>query len=213
MAKWALYAAIIAGISYLASPYVEMAPAAHIAWKGAGVSLLALFAASQAKDIDGWLITAVMVCGALGDVLLDAIGLETGAIAFVAGHVIAIWLYCRHPRKTLSPSQRALALIIVPLSMAIAYMMMRDIGMAVYTAFVAIMAATAWISAFPRYRTGIGAMMFLASDLLIFARLGPLEGEAWVSPAIWGLYFTGQVLIVLGVTGVLNEERVREVDR
>ncbi len=213
MAKWALYAAIIAGISYLASPYVEMAPAAQIAWKGAGVSLLALFAALQAKDVDGWLISAVMACGAVGDVLLDAVGLETGAIAFVAGHVIAIWLYTRHPRKTLSPSQRALALIIVPLSMAIAYMMMRDIGIAVYKAFVAIMAATAWISAFPRYRTGIGAMMFLASDLLIFAVLGPLEGVSWVSPTIWGLYFGGQVLIVLGVIGVFGGGRLRGIDR
>ena len=38
-----------------------------------------------------------------------------------------------------------------------------------YTGGVAIMAATAWVSRFPRYRTGIGAMAFLASDLLIFA--------------------------------------------
>jgi len=79
----------------------------------------------------------------------------------------------------------------------------------IYTAFVASMAAAAWISRFPRYRTGIGAMMFLASDLLIFARMGPLAGDAWVSLAIWGLYLGGQVLITLGVTRTLGTETTK----
>ena len=73
----------------------------------------------------------------------------------------------------------------------------------IYTAFVASMAAAAWISRFPRYRTGIGAMMFLASDLLIFATMGPLAGTAWAGFAVWALYFAGQFLIVLGVTRTL----------
>ena len=76
----------------------------------------------------------------------------------------------------------------------------------IYTAFVASMAAAAWISRFPRYRTGIGAMMFLASDLLIFARMGPLAGDVWVGFAIWGLYFGGQFLIAIGVTRTLEAE-------
>ena len=46
--------------------------------EGAGVALLAIWAAIQARDVDGWLIAAVMALGATGDVLLDAQGLETG---------------------------------------------------------------------------------------------------------------------------------------
>jgi uncharacterized membrane protein YhhN len=212
MARWALTAALIAGASYLAAPYVEIGDAANIAWKGAGVCLLALYAGLQAKNLDGWLITMVMAFGALGDVLLEAVGLETGAIAFVVGHVIAVGLYLRNRRSLTSPSQRMLAAVIVPLSLLIAFIMMRDVGIVVYTAFVAVMAATAWMSRFPRYRTGIGAMMFLGSDLLIFASIGPFEGASWISPAIWMLYFGGQLLIVVGVTGVLNKDPLREIE-
>jgi uncharacterized membrane protein YhhN len=67
------------------------------------------------------------------------------------------------------------------------------------------MAALAWKSRFSRQWVGIGALMFVVSDLLIFARSGPLEGQAWVGYAIWTLYFGGQLLIVLGVTRTLEE--------
>ncbi len=66
------------------------------------------------------------------------------------------------------------------------------------------MAAAAWISRFPRYRVGIGAVMFAASDLLIFAR------EAGAMPAdladllIWPLYFAGQFLIATGVVQTIR---------
>jgi uncharacterized membrane protein YhhN len=199
IAPLALCAAIIAGASYLAAPYVQFNPATAIVWKGAGVALLALYAAIQAKSVNGWLITAVMAFGALGDVLLEAAGLTTGAIAFVVGHVIAIYLYRRNRRISLTPSQWILATLTVPLSLLISLVLIQDLGVAIYTFFVAMMAATAWTSRFPRYRTGIGAMMFLASDLLIFAQMGVLERIGWVSPAIWPLYFGGQVLIAMGV--------------
>jgi hypothetical protein len=46
-------------------------------------------------------IAAVMAFGALGDVLLDAVGLQVGAVAFLVGHVIAITLYAR--RQQVNP--------------------------------------------------------------------------------------------------------------
>ena len=45
----------------------------------------------------------------------------------------------------------------------------------------------------------LGAVLFVVSDLLIFARLGPLAGSAIPPLAIWPLYFAGQVLIATGV--------------
>ena len=200
-----MVASLIAGLSYFISWQMELTPLLSVTWKGAGVALLALYAASLARSLDGWLIAAVMAFGALGDVLLDAVGLEVGAIAFAVGHVIAMLLYFRNRRPSVTPSQRWLAVLIVPFSIYIAFALTSDAMIAIYTALVAGMAATAWISRFPRYQTGIGAMMFLASDLLIFARMGPLEAQAWVSYAIWGLYFAGQVLIVRGVTQTLTQ--------
>ena len=76
-------------------------------------------------------------------------------------------------------------------------------GIALYSTGLALMAAAAWISRFPRMSVGLGALMFVASDLLIFARAGPLEHNPWVGFAIWALYFAGQLRICLGVAGTL----------
>ena len=177
------------------------------AWKGAGVGLLALLAAVEARDLDGWLLAGLLGCGALGDILLVG-SLNMGAVAFMVGHVVAIWLYLRNRRPRLSASQRALVFLVVPASVLIAWSLPTDRGqapgVAVYAAFVSAMAAVAWSSRFPRYVTGIGAMMFLSSDLIIFARMGPLAGAAGVGPASWLLYYAGQVLIALGVRNVLS---------
>lgn len=206
LARIALIAAVIAGASYLYVGATGMSGPLAVAWKGAGVGLLAVYAALQARSTDGWLIALVMTFGAIGDVLLDAVGMTPGAAAFIVGHVFAIALYLRNRRSRLSSSQKWLATLVLPLAVLIAVWTVPLEGrplVGIYTAFVASMAAAAWISRFPRYRTGIGAMMFLASDLLIFARMGPLEGSAWAGFAVWGLYFAGQLLIVLGVTRTL----------
>ena len=209
LARLVLIAAIIAGVSYLYTVVVPFSGPPATLWKGTGVGLLAVYAASQARSADGWLIALVMAFGALGDVLLDASNMIPGAVAFILGHITAIVLYLRNRRGSLAPSQKWLATLVLPLGVLIAVWSVPFENRAmigIYTGFVAAMAAAAWISRFPRYRTGIGAMMFLASDLLIFARLGPLSGAAWVGFGIWGLYFGGQLLITLGVTQRLADD-------
>jgi uncharacterized membrane protein YhhN len=67
------------------------------------------------------------------------------------------------------------------------------------------MAAAAWTSSFPRYRVGIGAVLFVASDLLIFARLGPMADSPIPDLLIWPLYYFGQFLICTGVIGELRK--------
>src|SRR3546814_9506865 len=53
-----------------------------------GVGLLALWAAANARSRDGWMIAAALGFGALGDWLLDAVGMMPGAAAFAVGHLI-----------------------------------------------------------------------------------------------------------------------------
>ena len=208
-----LAAAILGGASYVASWGLHLPLAASTAWKGSGVALLALYAALKARNRDGWLICAVMGFGTLGDMLIEALGLVAGALGFLAGHLIAIGLYWRNRRPATSPSQRLLAAVIVPATVVTAFLLPADRagapGVAVYALGLSAMAATAWLSRFPRYRVGVGALMFVASDLLIFARAGPLHAAAWIGLAIWGLYFVGQVLVCLGVTRSLGEAAVR----
>ena len=203
LTKWVMAAALVAGLSYVAVWGAGFGPDVMTVWKGAGVALLALWAALHARDRDGWLVTAVMAFGAGGDVLLETAGLQAGAAAFAIGHIIAIILYARNRRVALSPSQKMLALLVVPAVAFTAWTLPSDrseaIGIAGYAALLSIMAAMAWTSAFSRFRTGIGAMMFVASDLLIFARMGPIADTLTIGIAVWLLYFIGQVLIVRGV--------------
>ncbi len=199
--------AAAAGVSYVASWQMDIPPLASMLWKGAGVSLLALYAAFRARNLDGWLICAVMAFGALGDMLLEAAGLTVGAVAFLVGHLIAIWLYLRNRRQALSRSQLLFAIVLVPATGILTFLLPTDRGLAgaatLYSMSLAVMAAMAWTSRFPRAVVGTGALMFVVSDLLIFARAGPLEHAAWIGLAIWGLYFLGQTLICVGVTRTL----------
>jgi uncharacterized membrane protein YhhN len=50
----------------------------------------------------------------------------------------------------------------------------------------------------------VGAVLFLASDLLIVAGMGPLMGEPLHQWLIWPLYYLGQLLICLGVVQALH---------
>lgn len=204
--RWLWIAALVAGLSYPLGWHVALSVSESQAWKGAGVALLALWAAANARDADGWLIVAVMALGALGDVLLE-LSQSAGALAFLAGHVAAIVLYLRNRRGTLSTSQRLLALLVIPLGTAIAFVLPADRaaapGIGLYALGLTAMVAAAWTSRFPRYRVGLGAVMFMISDLLIFARLGPAAGVYGVGLAIWLLYFIGQAMIATGVVTTL----------
>lgn len=198
---------VAAGLSFMAAWDWNLPKDLLLAWKGAGVGLLALYAAMEARGLDGWWIAAVMALGALGDVLLDR-SLTLGALAFLAGHLLAIGLYLRNRRPRPALTQWLLAVVLVPATVTIAYLLPDDREgapmIALYALGLSLMAATAWLSRFPRFRTGIGAQMFLVSDLLIFARQGPLHGQAWVGFGVWGLYYLGQLMIVLGVTQTLS---------
>src|SRR3546814_15120557 len=83
-----LWAALVAGASYCLAAWFGWSGPGVIAWKGAGVALLAAWAVSAARDLDGWLIAVVLPLGAAGDVLLEAAGMIAGAAAFRAGHLV-----------------------------------------------------------------------------------------------------------------------------
>lgn len=211
-ARWLWLAALAGGANFMIAVVQRLDGSAIHLWKTSGVALLAAWAATNARGRDGRMIAAALAFGALGDWMLDAIGLMQGAVAFAIGHVIAIILYLGNRRAAMSASQKLLVFAVVPLALVAAWGLVRhgapeQMGAAIgYTAIVALMAATAWASRFPRYRTGIGAMAFLASDLFIFAGEGgslPKDVTMWL---VWPLYFGGQALIAWGVVSMLARE-------
>lgn len=178
-------------------------------WKGAGVGFLAVYAFVRVRTFDGKLIGGVMLFGALGDMAI-MFDLTLGALAFLVGHVIAIFIYTRHRRENVTFSQKLLAILLVPITVFIAWSLPFDrgeaLGVAAYSLFLAVMAAMAWTSSFPRYRVGLGAILFVISDLLIFSGMGFLQASSIPDWTIWPTYYAGQFLIAIGVVRTLRRD-------
>lgn len=208
--RWLFWIAVLAGASYsLTSWGIVDAGAWQAAWKTSGVALLAAWAASRARSTDGWLIAAALALGALGDLLLEIVeGFTAGGAAFAAGHAAAIVLYLRNRRANPSSSQKLLGYLLAPATILISALLAAPAGQALpvgaYAAFLGVMAASAWTSRFPRYRVGIGAVLFVVSDLLIFSRFGLLKDSFVPGLLIWPLYFAAQSLIAWGVVQALS---------
>jgi uncharacterized membrane protein YhhN len=198
--------ALLLGFAYFV---VRRMGADDVAWvialKGSCVALMAVWAALQAKQIDGWLIAAVLAFGALGDVLIETHGLIEGAVAFLVGHVVAIGLYLRNRIRGWWPALGvALAVTIFAWRLPEARGMAN--GIALYAFGLGAMAGTALVSRFARDNVGFGALLFVASDLMIFASIGPLHASPIPGLTIWPLYVAGQAAIAWGVVTTLREE-------
>ncbi len=194
---------LVFGLSYWLGDHTRVPGLLEIVWKGGGVALLAVYAWSHHPTKDAHRMALVMGLGALGDMVLE-VDFMLGAVAFLVGHLSAIELYVKHRRARPSTSQKALGvatLIGVPL---ISFELSGQLPVAFYALGLGGMAAAAWLSDFPRYRVGLGAMTFVASDLLIFARMGPLAQSPLPHLLIWPLYYFGQLLICTGVIGALK---------
>lgn len=197
-------AGLAAGTSYFFIRDMGWPFALLAAWKGAGVACFALWAALQARSADGWLIAVALAFGALGDVLIES-NLIQGAIGFLVGHAFATMLYLRNLRGSLGPVA-VFAMAVPVIAFLLPDQRSEAPGIALYALGLGIMAGTAWISRFPRASVGIGALLFVVSDLFLFARMGPLAGSLLPDLTVWPLYLAGQALIAWGVVTSLRRE-------
>ena len=203
-----LLASLVAGLTFPATwlllPFEGNIFA--ILWKMTAVGLLVPFALRRHHRGEFVMLAVVLAFYALGDGLIE-LSMIYGALAFAVGHIIAIWIYARHRRVGATFSQRLLAVTLFVLTPVIAFLLPGDIDTGIqvagYSVILSAMAAMAWNSNFPRYRVGAGAVLFVISDLLIFARLGPLADVEFASIAIWFLYYFGVLLIATGIAQTL----------
>lgn len=205
-----LLASLLAGVSYFFAADEPIGGLWLIMWKGAGVGFLAAYALHRARGRDGTLIAVVMAFGAAGDMALE-LSLLAGGVLFAIGHLVAIALYLRNRRLRPTSSQKLAAVALLVLTPLIAGLMTWPLPnwtvATIYSLFVGAMAAAAWISRFPRYRVGIGALLFVISDLLIFGREAGRLSDEMAGLFIWPLYYGGQFLIATGVVQTLRRER------
>lgn len=176
-----------------------------IALKGGSVVALAIYALTCGKGRDARLVAAVMAIGAAGDVGIELSTVAGGAL-FLLSHLVAITLYRfnARPHPTASQIGAATALLVgVPLG---AWLLANDVLAVIYALALGAMAATAWLSRFSRYHLGVGALLFVASDLLIFARLGGVLDQSLTEWFVWPLYYAGQFLICTGVIRTIRRD-------
>lgn len=209
-ARLTLGASIAVSVAYFIIRDNALSPVVEIGSKGASVGLLALFAALSGQWADRYLLVAGLTLAALGDMVLE-VSLMAGGALFALAHLVMIALFLRHPRDRRSGSQQlAAGALVIGTPVIAALLTMPDPRWpfaAGYAALVGAMAASAWRSRFPRYRVGVGAVLFVISDLLIFAREGrdvSSDVSWWL---IWPLYYLGQFLIATGVVRALRQAR------
>lgn len=208
-APWLLVAALAAGASYMLGWNLDLPEAVLIGWKGAGVGLLALWASRQGRTADHRLLALVLVLGAVADMVL-VVAFAAGALLFALGHVAAVRLYLRNRREAVGIAELLAGLAFIAGTMAFAYLLASHdwaLEVVAYTFFLAAMAAAAMMSVFSI--AAFGALLFVASDLLIFAEMDGLSGVPWAGYAVWCLYFAGQALIAWGVASGLGNKAAR----
>jgi uncharacterized membrane protein YhhN len=201
-----LLASLAAAIAFWALQLTRVPELWLVALPGAATGFLALYALLQKGGTDGRYLAAMMAVAAVRDVLFQ-VDLAISALVFFVYHMLAISLYLRHPRDRTTATQTAAALAMLLLTPVIAWLLPADRTIAPPVALYGLalggMAACAWMSAFPRYRVGLGAVLVLASSMLVIAGIGPLMGQQLPGAIVWPLYYLGQLLITLGVVQTL----------
>lgn len=178
--------------------------------KGASVGLLALYALLRVphgrRGLDGVLLVIALALASAGDVAIELDFLVGGAF-FAAAHVVAVALYLRNRHARPSPVQKLIGLALLLATPAVSYLLSGQPEIALYAAFLGAMASAAWMSHYPRYRVGTGAVLFVVSDWLIFSRLGAYDLAPLPDLLIWPLYYAGQVMIATGIVQCLRGEQ------
>lgn len=175
--------------------------------KGASVGLLAAYALRRVpRGIDGAILVLALALSAAGDVAIE-LDFLTGGAFFAAAHVAAVVLYLRNRHKRPSPVQKLIGLALLLGTPLVSWLLSGAVEIAVYAAFLGAMASAAWMSHYPRYRVGTGAVLFVLSDWLIFARMGVFDLAPLPDLLIWPLYYIGQVMIATGIVQCLRGEQ------
>lgn len=176
--------------------------------KGCAAGLLAVYSWLRHSSRSARLLTVALVFAALGDMLVN-IDLRAGAAAFAVFHIITATLFLRHRRKRLRSGDGLMAIVLLIGTPVVAYGLPHDPDLrwpvTLYALALAAMATSAWVSDFPRISVGAGALLFVISDLLIFAGLGPLSGSPLPDRLIWPVYYAGIFLLTVGVITTLRK--------
>lgn len=178
--------------------------------KGGACAFLAVYAWQRHRSIEAKLIALYLALSSLADMALE-VWFEVGGALFFAAHLAGISLYLQCRRHHTTASQKLFAAVLLLATPFICWQLSGEPAIGLYGAALGGMAASAWLSRFPRYRVGVGAVLFVVSDLLIFARIGGRLEDA-ADLLVWPVYFIAQFMIGTGVVRTLRGELRASVD-
>ncbi|MGB3739565.1 MAG: lysoplasmalogenase family protein [Pontixanthobacter sp.] len=191
---WLVAACFAAMLFYIS----QSQPVIAIPAKGASCLALATYAWRRISGLDGRLLATILAISALADMGLER-DIMIGTALFAIAQLIGIVFYLRHRRAPLPVSQIAAAWALTLLTPLLVWLPTQNIYVALYGMVLGVMSGLAWISVFSRYRVGIGVLLLIAAHTVLFAGWAGAVTTETTTTLYWPVYFTGQLLIVVGI--------------
>ncbi|NKB15707.1 MAG: hypothetical protein HC774_00335 [Sphingomonadales bacterium] len=170
--------------------------------KGLFSMLLAISVLVARKGSASNMIGAALAISAVGDVLLATIGSTAGGLAFAVAHLTAGYVYAKNQRDNNSVALWLFAIAVPFVAVGSSYLVLRgsdqNILMSLFPLISASMAALGILSRFPFWLSGLGAAIFVASDVLFLADLGILRHSGEWGFLTWASYAVGYAMVARG---------------
>lgn len=178
-----------------------------LAFEAASLLLLSVYALLRHHDADSRMLAGALACAGLG-----VVGVElypyAGALVLIIANALLTALFVRHRRPSPAATQKAAAVALLLLVPLICWRLPLDRDAATLTGIYGLslggMAGSAWLSAFPRYRTGIGTLLCVAAGILGIAGEGVLAGSDLPSWLSWPAFYLGHFLVAVGTVQALR---------
>ena len=197
---------LLAGIAYPLLDESALGGLWLMAIKASAVGFLAIYAAQRTKGLRSGMFVLALALGAIGDALIE-LSFVAGGAAFFASHLAAIAFYRRYLRPEPGVARKWATIVLLVTVPVVSWLLSGDLMVGLYGLALGGMAMAAWLSLFPQWRVGLGALLFVVSDWLIFSRMGPLDLAPLPDLLIWPLYYIGQLMIATGVVQALRRFR------
>lgn len=173
-----------------------------VATKGLFSALLAMSVFAARKGSASNMVGAALAISAVGDMLLVTIGSAAGGLAFAVAHVFAGYAYAKNLRNNNFAALWLFAIAVPLITVVLSYLALwgsdQNILMSLFPLISASMAALAILSRFPFWLSGLGAAIFVASDVLFLADLGILRRSGEWAYLTWASYAAGYGLVARG---------------
>lgn len=175
----------------------------RMALGAAPLLMLAAYALVGRRTPDARPLAGMLVLAAVGSAFAEYSAL-IALNARLLGYLIGLGLFLRHRRIIMDSAGRVAAAALflgTPVLLFVAADR-ADVGVPVFMGLaLGGMAASAWISTFPRWRVGLGAGLIVLSEVLAIAASGD---STQVTPVgTWPLFYIGHLLLTIGVIAEL----------